>query len=79
MTAGGPAACTLNAWVDWNRSGVFGDSAGEQIAADVNVPVGPPVVLSPAVPAGAAPGLTYARFRCATAGGLSPTGPAAGP
>jgi hypothetical protein len=34
-------------------------------------------VLSPAVPAGAIPGRTYARFRCSTAGGLAPTGPAA--
>ncbi|HWM93055.1 MAG TPA: IPTL-CTERM sorting domain-containing protein [Thermoanaerobaculia bacterium] len=77
VTANGPAACTLNAWVDWDHSGVFGDSAGEQIATDANVPAGPATVLSPAVPAGAIPGLTYARFRCATAGGLSPIGPAA--
>jgi uncharacterized repeat protein (TIGR01451 family) len=76
VTAGGPTACTLNAWVDWNRNGVFGD-AGEQIATDVNVPSGPPTVLSPAVPAGAVPGLTYARFRCASTGGVGPTGPAA--
>ncbi|HSF41960.1 MAG TPA: IPTL-CTERM sorting domain-containing protein, partial [Thermoanaerobaculia bacterium] len=71
----GSTACTLSAWVDWNRNGVF-DDAGEQIAADVAVS-GAPTVLSPAVPAGAVPGLTYARFRCASAGGLSPTGPAA--
>ncbi|HSK74979.1 MAG TPA: IPTL-CTERM sorting domain-containing protein, partial [Thermoanaerobaculia bacterium] len=75
VTAGSATACTLSAWVDWNRNGVFGD-AGEQIAADVAVS-GAPTVLSPAVPAGAVPGLTYARFRCASAGGLSPTGPAA--
>jgi uncharacterized repeat protein (TIGR01451 family) len=79
VTAGGPTACTLNAWVDWNHSGVFGDSAGEQIATNVNVPTGPPTVLSPAVPAGAIPGLTYARFRCASAAagtGLGPIGAA---
>jgi len=76
VTAGGTVACSLDAWVDWNRNGVFGDTAGEQIAAAVNVPTGAPTVLSPAVPAGAVPGLTYARFRCSTAGGLSPTGPA---
>jgi uncharacterized repeat protein (TIGR01451 family) len=74
VTAGGATACTLNAWVDWNHSGVFGDSAGEQIATNVNVPTGSPTVLSPAVPAGAIPGLTYARFRCSTTAGLSPTG-----
>lgn len=76
VTAGGPAACTLNAWVDWNQNGVFGD-AGEQIATDLNVPTGAPTVLSPAVPAGAVPGLTYARFRCDSTGGTGPTGPAA--
>ena len=32
VTAGGPTACSLDAWVDWNRNGIFGDSAGEQIA-----------------------------------------------
>lgn len=76
VTSGGPAACVLNAWVDWNRNGSFGD-AGEQIAADVTVSAGPPTVLNPAVPAGALPGLTYARFRCSTTGGLPSTGPAA--
>jgi uncharacterized repeat protein (TIGR01451 family) len=77
VSAGGPSACVLNAWVDWNHSGVFGDSAGEQIATNLAVPNGPPAALSPAVPAGAIPGITYARFRCATAGGGGPTGPAA--
>ncbi len=72
----GTAACSLDAWVDWNRDGVFGDSPGEQIAASLNVPTGPPTVLSPSVPAAAVPGLTYARFRCSSGGGLAPTGPA---
>ncbi|HEY9421659.1 MAG TPA: SdrD B-like domain-containing protein, partial [Thermoanaerobaculia bacterium] len=67
VTAGN-ASCSLDAWVDWNRDGDFTD-AGEQIAAGVNVPTGAPTVLSPTVPAGAVPGLTYARFRCSTAGG----------
>lgn len=73
----GVASCSLDAWVDWNRDGVLGNSAGEQIAASVNVPVGPPTVLNPSVPASAVPGLTYARFRCSSAGSLTPTGPAA--
>lgn len=73
VTAGGPAGCSLDAWVDWNRDGDFTD-AGEQIAASVSVPVGSPTALNPAVPADAVPGLTYARFRCSTAGGLPPTG-----
>jgi hypothetical protein len=72
VTSGGPTACVLDAWVDWNRDGVFGDSAGEQIATDVTVATS--TVLSPTVPAGALPGLTYARFRCSSAGGLGPTG-----
>ncbi len=76
VTAGGPVACVLNAWVDWNRDGVFGDSPGEQIATDLTVPPGLPATLSPAVPAGAVPGITYARFRCSSAAGLGPTGPA---
>jgi uncharacterized repeat protein (TIGR01451 family) len=76
VTAGG-AACVLNAWVDWNRSGVFGDSAGEQIASNLNVPVGPATVLTQTVPASASPGRSHARFRCASVGGLAPTGPAA--
>lgn len=74
VVAGGPSACTLDAWVDWDRNGVFGDSAGEQIATSLSVPVGPPTLLSPTVPATAMPGATYARFRCSTAGGLPPTG-----
>jgi uncharacterized repeat protein (TIGR01451 family) len=74
VTAGGPTACVLDAWVDWNQDGVFGDSPGEQIATDVTVATGAPTVLNPAVPAGAVPGLTYARFRCSSAGGLGPTG-----
>ena len=75
VTSGGPTACVLNAWVDWNRDGVFGDSAGEQIATDLTVST--TSVLNPAVPAGAVPGLTYARFRCSSATGLGPTGLAA--
>jgi uncharacterized repeat protein (TIGR01451 family) len=76
VTAGGASPCVLNAWVDWNRDGVFGDSAGEQIATDLTVTPGTPAVLTPAVPAGAVPGITYARFRCSSATGLGPTGPA---
>jgi uncharacterized repeat protein (TIGR01451 family) len=71
VTSGGPTACVLDAWVDWNRDGVFGDSPGEQIAAGVTVATS--LVLSPTVPVGAVPGLTYARFRCSSAGGLGPT------
>lgn len=77
VNSGGPSACVLNAWVDWNRSGVFGDSAGEQIATDQVIATGPPAVLNPTVPLSASPGRSYARFRCASSGGLTPTGAAA--
>ncbi len=76
VTAGSPTSCVLNAWVDWNRDGIFGNSAGEQIATNVTIPTGAPTVLSPVVPAGAVPGLTYARFRCSSAMGVGPTGSA---
>lgn len=75
VTAGGPAPCSLDAWVDWNQNGVFGD-AGEQIATSLNIPTGSPTNLTPSVPLGAVPGTTYARFRCSSAGGLAPTGDA---
>jgi uncharacterized repeat protein (TIGR01451 family) len=75
VTSGGPTPCTLDAWVDWNQNGFFGDS-GEQIATSLNIPLGPSTVLSPSVPIIASPGITYARFRCSSAGGLTPTGAA---
>ncbi|MBV9494841.1 MAG: hypothetical protein JOZ54_11395 [Acidobacteria bacterium] len=74
-TSGTGPQCVLDAWVDWNQNGVFNDS-GEQIATSLTVPFGSST-LNPTVPAGARPGRTYARFRCSTAGGLSPTGEAA--
>ena len=75
VTAGG-AQCHLDAWVDWNQDGIFGNSAGEQIATNLIVALGPPTVLTPSVPANAIPGTTYARFRCSSAGNLPPTGAA---
>lgn len=74
--ASGTAACVLNAWIDWNHSGVFGDSPGEQIATDQSIASGANAVLSPSVPAAAIPGRTYARFRCSSVGGIGPTGAA---
>src|SRR4029077_5480153 len=72
VTSGGPTPCVLNAWVDWNQDGVFGDSPGEQIATDLTV--SSTSVLTPTVPAAAVPRFTYARFRCSSATGLGPTG-----
>lgn len=76
VTAGGPTPCILNAWVDWNGDGIFGDSPGEQIATDLTVAAGSPAVLTPTVPANAVTGITFARFRCSSQSGLGPTGPA---
>jgi uncharacterized repeat protein (TIGR01451 family) len=78
VTANGPSDCRLDAWVDWNQDGVFGNSAGEQIATNLNVVHGAgAAALNPTVPANAIPGITYARFRCSSAGNLPPTGTAA--
>lgn len=68
------AAGKLDAWIDFNGDGDWSDS-GEQIFTSVDVPPGNSV-LTFNVPAGAAPGNTFARFRLSSAGGLSPTGAA---
>jgi len=72
VTASAPGR--LDAWIDFNRNGVF--EAGEQIAAALPLSAGPNTVTF-AAPLNAAAGPTYARFRLSTAGGLAPTGPAA--
>ncbi|MFH1175768.1 MAG: GEVED domain-containing protein [Acidobacteriota bacterium] len=69
------SACTLSAWIDFNGDGDLGDPGetlfpgGQPLAAGLNS-------LTFAVPAEAAPGATFARFRCATEGELPPAGPA---
>lgn len=65
----------LNAWVDFNADGDW-DDAGEQIFVDAAL-AGGVNSLSFAVPADAAVGDTYARFRLDSGGGLTPYGPAA--
>ncbi len=62
----------LNAWVDFNADGDWAD-AGEQIFTDAAVSAGVNY-LSFAIPANAAIGTTYSRFRFDTAGGLTYTG-----
>jgi hypothetical protein len=64
----------LDGWIDFNRDGDWND-AGEQIFVSQNI-VGGASILGFTVPAGARAGITYARFRLSTAGGLSPTGAA---
>jgi uncharacterized repeat protein (TIGR01451 family) len=70
----GTNACALDAWIDWNANGIFGDVGGEQIATALSVASGGSQVLTPNVPAGAIPGTTYARFRCATVAIATPVG-----
>ena len=70
---GGPGR--LDAWIDWNHDGDFGD-AGEQIATNLAVVNGANSINVP-VPAEAAVGVattTYARFRLSSAGNLASTG-----
>ncbi len=62
----------LDAWVDFNRDGDFSD-AGEQIFQNRSLAEGNNA-LTFAVPAGAANGKSFARFRVSTAGNLAPTG-----
>ncbi len=64
----------LDAWIDFNRNGSWSDG-GEQILASVDVIAGENV-FSYAIPAGAIPGETGARFRLSSDGGLPPTGSA---
>ncbi len=68
------AAGLVSAWVDWAGDGSWSE-AGDQILDDVAVVAGPNMFVV-SVPATAALGTTFGRFRIATAGGLEPTGPA---
>ncbi len=65
----------IDAWIDFNGNGSWLDP-GEQILTAAPVNPGPGNVFSVAVPPGAMPGPTFARFRYSTVGGLPPTGPA---
>jgi hypothetical protein len=65
-------AARLDAWIDFNADGSWG-GPGEQIFDNVAVSVGNNV-LSFDVPSWAADGVTFARFRLSTAGGLGVRG-----
>jgi len=69
------AAAKLDAWIDWNRDGDWAD-AGEQVASNLALNSGPNL-LNISVPADAAAGVSYARFRLSSAGSLNFTGAAA--
>lgn len=67
------AAGMLDAWIDYNRDGIF--QAQEHIFGGVSQAVAAGAnTLTITVPATAAEGATYARFRLSSAGGLAPTG-----
>ncbi len=70
-----PSGAKLDAWIDFNGDGSFG-GAGERIADALPVAEGDNVVQFD-VPAWAASGETYVRFRLSSAGNLGPIGMAA--
>jgi len=75
VTAAGSGTCLLDAWIDFNRNNSWTD-AGEQIFSSKTLASGVNS-LTFTVPASASSGVTFARFRVSTAGGLAPTGHAA--
>jgi hypothetical protein len=74
LTAGSTGG-KVDAWVDFNKNGVFDDPA-ERIANDLVLNAGQSSVVTFDVPIDAVVGTTYARVRISSAGGLSPTGAA---
>ncbi len=68
-------ACLLDAWIDFNGDGSWG-GAGEQIFTSQSLSAGSDSLIF-AIPVGLTPGLSFARFRVSSAGGLSPLGLAA--
>jgi uncharacterized repeat protein (TIGR01451 family) len=69
---GGGSPGLLNAWVDFNIDGDW-DDAGEQVFQDQSVSFGTNM-LGLTVPGGATEGMTMARFRLSSVGGLGTTG-----
>src|SRR5262249_3401572 len=72
VTASG--AGKLDAWIDFNRNGTF--EATEKIANGLALSAGANTI-SFAVPATAVAGISFARFRISSIGGLGPTDQAA--
>ena len=67
-----PGAAVLNAWIDFNADGDW-DDAGEKIFSDEAV-INGTNNLTAAIPAGAAAGQTFARFRITTDAGHTYSG-----
>jgi len=70
----------LDAWIDFNHNGAF--DPAEHLGHGASIPIDPIVdadgkaVIHYSVPAGTTPGITFARFRISSTGGLGPTGEA---
>ena len=69
-----PAGARLDAWIDFNGDGTW-SGAEEQVFRNVAVVEGDNALYF-TIPSGAKPGVTYARFRLSTAGGLGVHGAA---
>ena len=72
VTAVVPGTAVLNAWIDFNGDGDWGD-AGEQIFADQALSNGTNS-LTATIPAGAVAGQAFARFRATSVAGYSSAG-----
>jgi len=76
LTVTASAAGRLDAWIDFNANGAFDDASERITAAGGTAVVAGANLLSVTIPAGAAVGASFARFRLSTAGGLLPVGTA---
>jgi hypothetical protein len=65
----------IDAWIDFDGNGVFAHP-GEHLTGgtSTSIPPNSTIPINFTVPATAVPGMTYARFRLSTDGGLTPTG-----
>lgn len=70
----GPAGGFLDAWLDFNSNGSWGDP-GDQIFSSLPIPPGVSTNVF-SVPGNAVLGKTFARFRLSSTGGLTPLGSA---
>ena len=69
-------AGNLDAWIDYNANGIWGDPGEQLLGGTIALGAGVNVI-NITVPAGTVPVLsTFARFRYSSSGGLSPTGAA---
>ena len=74
MTVTSTNGGTLDYFIDFDQSGVFGDAPGEVFTIDHK---GGARAVEVVVPAGAVPGITYARFRLNSGASVGPAGLAA--